>query len=238
VASGGTHTLGLRSDGSLWAWGSNNFGALGIGNASSGSNIPVLVPLPGAAPAGAVWQQIQAGPSFSQAILANGSLWAWGMNQFGQLGVNSGAAFEPFALQEYTQSSWSHLAAGTQHAVALSRGQVYVTGNGSSGQLGLGNAPNRIYFFVRVVGLPLSTTTAIANRTAVYPNPVLGNGTLYLSNINRAIKVQVVTQLGQVVLDEVINGSIFRLPNLPAGVYRLRLDKNNELIENHRLIIQ
>lgn len=79
VAAGADHNLALRSDGSLWAWGYNEFGQLGD-ETSSPSATPIRI---GDA---TDWVAIAAGKYFSFAIKANGTLWAWGRNQEGQLG--------------------------------------------------------------------------------------------------------------------------------------------------------
>ncbi len=77
VIAGLRHTLALKADGSLWAWGDNILGALGDG---SGSNqlSPVLV--------GTDFVAIAAGDTHSLAIKADGTLWAWGSNGSGELG--------------------------------------------------------------------------------------------------------------------------------------------------------
>jgi alpha-tubulin suppressor-like RCC1 family protein len=74
------HSLALRRDGTVWAWGDNAYGELGNGTKSS-SNVPVQVEgLTGAT-------AITAGnPSFGVAIKTDGTVWAWGNNEMGQLG--------------------------------------------------------------------------------------------------------------------------------------------------------
>src|SRR6266436_3024673 len=79
VAAGVNHSLTLKEDGTLWSWGSNNYGQLGIGSTvdqwfpaqvSSMSNVAAAA----------------AGTSHSLAAKADGTVWAWGYNAYGQLG--------------------------------------------------------------------------------------------------------------------------------------------------------
>ena len=68
----GAHALAIREDGTLWAWGSNDRGQLGIGSTVD-SDIPVQV---GTA---ANWEQVVCGSNFSYAINSSGQLYGWGI---------------------------------------------------------------------------------------------------------------------------------------------------------------
>ena len=82
IAAGLGHSLALQADGTLWAWGSNFSGQLGNGDATN-QPAPVQVVNPGAVP----YVAIAAGDSYSVARQADGSLWSWGNNTKGQLGI-------------------------------------------------------------------------------------------------------------------------------------------------------
>jgi hypothetical protein len=79
VAAGSFHTMLLKTDGTLWAWGDNSSGQLGDGTTTNKSS-PTQV--------GTVtnWSTISAGDSHTVAIKTDGTLWAWGDNSRGQLG--------------------------------------------------------------------------------------------------------------------------------------------------------
>src|SRR3990170_328103 len=81
IAAGSYHTLAIKSDGTLWAWGYNYYGQLGDG-ASGGGNYKTT---PVQIGTGTNWSQIAAGGYHTLAIKSDGTLWAWG-NYYGQLG--------------------------------------------------------------------------------------------------------------------------------------------------------
>jgi alpha-tubulin suppressor-like RCC1 family protein len=77
VAAGGSHSLAVKSDGTLWAWGWNLRGQLGDGTTTD-SREPKQV-LTGVV-------AMEAGNSYSLAVKSDGTLWTWGANDQGQLG--------------------------------------------------------------------------------------------------------------------------------------------------------
>ncbi|WNG19042.1 hypothetical protein F0U63_33420 [Cystobacter fuscus] len=79
VIAGATHSLALRSDGTVWAWGNNDNGQLGDGTTTHRLS-PVQVPgLTGVV-------ALAAGNSYSMAMLSDGTVRTWGNNNHGQLG--------------------------------------------------------------------------------------------------------------------------------------------------------
>jgi alpha-tubulin suppressor-like RCC1 family protein len=77
------HALATRTNGTLWAWGSNSNGAAGTNSAATYHSTPVQVG------AGTTWSSISAGYYSSLAIQSDGSLWGWGANTEGQLGIGT-----------------------------------------------------------------------------------------------------------------------------------------------------
>jgi len=136
VAGGYWHSLALRSDGTVWSWGSNMHGTLGDGNAS--------VVEPRTTPGQIIGLDdiisVSAGADHSLAIKADRTLWAWGRNSSAQIGTGTTSANEPTPIQVLTNVIAA--AGGYWHSLALrSDGTVWAWGDNEWGQLGDGTAP-------------------------------------------------------------------------------------------------
>jgi alpha-tubulin suppressor-like RCC1 family protein len=140
LAAGASHSLALCADGTLAAWGSNGSGRLGNGTTTS-SSLPVAVSRSGAF-AGKTVVSISAGSMHSLALCSDGTVFAWGNNFFGQLGIGfiSNSSSSPVAVTTtgvLAGKFVTAITAGDQHSLALcSDGTVVSWGNNSSGQLG------------------------------------------------------------------------------------------------------
>jgi alpha-tubulin suppressor-like RCC1 family protein len=141
LAAGDGHSLALKSDGTVWAWGSNSYGQLG--NGSTGDAVaPVQVrDISGAGFLSGIYQ-LAAGGTHSMALKYDGTVFAWGDNGHGQLGVNStvSSALPVQVLNSAGTgglSGVSQLAAGSCHSLALTAGgRVFGWGENYYGQLG------------------------------------------------------------------------------------------------------
>ncbi len=134
-------SLALKSDGTVWAWGRNYYGQLGNPDICMGSFCYSTSPVPVSGLRSAV--AIAAGDVHSVAVLADGSVWAWGDNLAGELGNGTITACPPCGLPTPVQavgvSGVTTVAAGTAHTLALrSDGTVLAWGNNAFGQLGDG----------------------------------------------------------------------------------------------------
>ena len=144
VAAGAVHNLALCSDGTVVGWGPNS-GALGTGDLSS-STVPVAVKTTGLL-SGKMVTAIAAGGGYSLALCSDGTLAAWGANNYGQLGNNSTTtAYEPIAVTAtgaLSGKTVAGIAAGASHSFAwCADGTLVAWGYNSSGQLGTGNTTN------------------------------------------------------------------------------------------------
>ena len=151
ISAGAAHALALRADGTVWAWGGNEHGQLGTGNADNTLARPVLglpTPLAGASTVKAVI----AGARNSAVVYRDGSVWIWGSNSNGQLGNGSTApSSTPLLLN--TLAGVAAVTVGDAFVSVLKTdGTVFSMGANSFGQLG-NNTTTRSSVPVQVVGL-------------------------------------------------------------------------------------
>uniref|UniRef100_A0A8C1YVM0 HECT and RLD domain containing E3 ubiquitin protein ligase 3 n=1 Tax=Cyprinus carpio TaxID=7962 RepID=A0A8C1YVM0_CYPCA len=134
VACGSQHSLFLLHDGSVYASGSNSCGQLGH---DKGGWRPELV---GALDAQKI-AGVSCGQAHSLAVNEQGQVFAWGAGEGGQLGLGTAeeAVRVPRLIKKLCEHRISQVMCGNQHCIALSKdGQLFVWGENSSGQLGLG----------------------------------------------------------------------------------------------------
>ena len=137
VRTGHYHSMALRRDGTVWTWGLNKYGQLGDGTTQK-RLLPVRVkglPHPAIAIAGA--------RDHSLAILNNGTVWAWGLNQYGNLGTGNTVSHH-LPVQVKGLSQIIAIAGGRDHSLAIKKGgAVYAWGWNAYGQIGDGTTVNR-----------------------------------------------------------------------------------------------
>ena len=113
VSTGGVHTAAVRTNGTIWSWGANNAGQLGDNTIVSRSS-PVSV-------VGGFtdWCQVSAGCGHSTAVRTNGTLWAWGCNNCGQLGDNTIVSKSSPVSVVGGFTDWCQVSVGAFHSIAL-----------------------------------------------------------------------------------------------------------------------
>ena len=130
------HTVAIKTDGTLWTWGMNYQGALGLGNTTYYSS-PMQV--------GALttWSTMAAGYNCTSAIKTDGTLWAWGLNNNGQLGTGNTTAYSS-PVQVGALTTWLSVVSGGYQMLALKTdGTIWGWGYNGVGQLGDGTTTNR-----------------------------------------------------------------------------------------------
>ncbi|GEP52556.1 chromosome condensation regulator [Flavobacterium noncentrifugens] len=132
IAPGYQHTLALKSDGTLWGWGNNNSGLLGNGSQEP-LNLPTQIGVENN------WKTLTSGSSYHNAGIKNdGTLWAWGNNEYGQLGDGT-ATSSSIPIQVGHETNWVAVDASFRYTVALKNdGTLWVWGGNNSGQFGNG----------------------------------------------------------------------------------------------------
>ena len=110
VSSGHNHVAAIKTDGTLWVWGNNQSGQIGI-NAEDPSRIssPTQVP-------GTTWTHVRAHNSSTTALKTDGTLWAWGENQYATLGLNDRASY---SSPTQVPGTWTSSMGGTRNGMAI-----------------------------------------------------------------------------------------------------------------------
>ncbi|MDE7193940.1 MAG: Ig-like domain-containing protein, partial [Oscillospiraceae bacterium] len=129
VSAGDTHTLALKSDGTVYGWGSNSYGELGSSSGyGSSSAVAIMTNV----------ADIAAGDGFSLFVTNKGELYACGNNSNGQLGNNTYRSVSTPAVS--ISSGVSRVDAGNGHSIILKTdGTVWTAGLNDCGQLGNGS---------------------------------------------------------------------------------------------------
>ena len=131
ATSGNLHVIGIKFDGTLWAWGYNANGQLGDGTTTQRTS-PVQIG------SDTNWASVAVGGggSHTMAIKTTGTLWAWGYNAFTQLGDGTSTQ-RTSPVQIGSDVNWASVACGTYHTIAIkSTGTMWGWGYNGSGQNG------------------------------------------------------------------------------------------------------
>ncbi len=146
IALGGFHTCALKEDGSLWCWGDNQYGELGVGTACSappnqvcGTASPVEVTALGHG----VRDVALGSYGHSCALKTDGSLWCWGRNDRGQLG--DGTTFAKSSpVKVAALANIVKVALGEGHSCALrTDGSLWCWGGNEDGEIGDGTVVDK-----------------------------------------------------------------------------------------------
>ncbi|KKQ45804.1 MAG: RCC1 repeat-containing protein, partial [Candidatus Moranbacteria bacterium GW2011_GWC2_37_8] len=158
IATRGNHSLAIKTDGTLWAWGRNTNGQLG-----DGSNTHRTTPVQIAADS--TFSSVAAGEVHSLAIKTDGTLWAWGSNTSGQLGDGS-TTQRITPVQIAAGSTFSAITAGEVHSLAIKTdGTLWAWGNNANAQLGDGSTTQRITPVQIAAGSTFSAVAAGTNHS-------------------------------------------------------------------------
>jgi M6 family metalloprotease-like protein/uncharacterized repeat protein (TIGR02543 family) len=176
LAAGGSHSLVLKPDGTIWSWGSNSHGQLGTGVASGDVTTPVQdTGLSGVT-------ALSVGTYHTLGLMSDGSVWAWGYNGNGQFG--DGATTGRSVPSQVTGlSSISSIATGgaPDHTIAVkSDGTVYSWGYNNYGQVGDGSTTEQ-HSPVQLTGLSGMTTASVASDHSTI---LKSDGTIWSSGYN------------------------------------------------------
>ena len=139
VACGYRHTAAIKTDGTLWTWGQNFNGILGIFNGFGQRTTPVTT-----FAGGTNWKQVACTRDTTAAIKTDGTLWVWGTNTNGQLGDNTTTNKCTPVTTFVGGTNWKQVSCNNGlvspmvHTTAAIKtdGTLWTWGNNGSGQLG------------------------------------------------------------------------------------------------------
>lgn len=206
IAAGDSHSLFIESDGSLWAMGLNGQGQVGDGGGQDPAdhnvtNAEQIV-------SGDVIA-IAAGDEHSLFLKTDGSLWAMGNNDLGQLG--DGSTNNVYAPEMIVSSNVTEIAASGDHSMFLKKGgSLWVMGDNGDGQLGDGSSAGG--YVARPEMIVSSNVTAIA---AGYSHSLFikSDGSLWAMGLNLFGQLGDGTaNLASVIPEQIVAGS-----SLPSG---------------------
>jgi alpha-tubulin suppressor-like RCC1 family protein len=136
IASGRDSITAIKTDGTLWSWGQNSSGQLGLNNRTNYSSPKQVGSLTN-------WSVISQGDNFSIVVKTDGTLWSWGYNGFGELGLGNTTNYSS-PKQVGSLTTWVKVSGGSgQSSLSIKTdGTLWGWGYNSSGQLGLNNRTN------------------------------------------------------------------------------------------------
>jgi alpha-tubulin suppressor-like RCC1 family protein len=145
ISSGNTHTAAIKTDGTLWTWGSGIYGQLGT-NDTTNRSTPVTT-----FAGGSTWKSISCARSLNAAIKTDGTLWTWGNNGQGQLGTNDITDRSTPVTTFAGGTNWKQVECGKFHSIVSNAfvaaiktdGTLWTWGANPQGQLGTNGGGNK-----------------------------------------------------------------------------------------------
>lgn len=218
ISSNGYHSVAIKTDGTLWAWGANSGSQLGNGTTTDRTS-------PEQIGVSTDWQKIAAGRSFTYAIKTDGTLWSWGEGLYGELGNGVSAQIKSRPTQVGTSSDNSDVSAGAEHVLVKNTANfIKSTGRNNYGQLGdETNVDKNSFNSILCYSSTLSIEDFAINELKVYPNPV--TDLLNLSFDKEITAVSIYNLLGQKVATKNINNNenSIDVSHLTSGTYLIKV---------------
>jgi gliding motility-associated-like protein len=197
LEAGDNYCLAVSNADTLWSWGSNAFGQLGIGSVVTRRSLPTYVRnFSGSGKLDGV-VAIAAGQGHTLALLTDHTIASWGRNTSGQLGnnnlINSNLPLQVLdPIGSGPLSDINYVVTGDLFSLArTSSNELYIWGENTVGQLGLGDYNNRsLPTLLSLLCEPLTDTLPNYGKT-IYPSVVCegpNSGTIYLNRHQLAIE--------------------------------------------------
>jgi alpha-tubulin suppressor-like RCC1 family protein len=226
IDAGNNYSMALKSDGTVWTWGANDHGQLGIGTLT-----PAAVSRAAIVPSLSSIKAISAGTGHLMALRVDGTVWTWGDNSSGALGIGT-QDFTPHSTPVQVPGLTGIVAVfagdGVSYAVK-SDGTVFGWGSAFTGKLGNGtndtptiNSPTEL---PALKGIS-SAETGVGSTTAMKPDgSVFSFGSNFRGQLGRGLldsgPYPVVTQIPGLLAKDVSNGDSFVVITEQSGTLKV-----------------
>jgi alpha-tubulin suppressor-like RCC1 family protein len=178
VSTGYRYTTAIKTDGTLWGWGRNNQGSLGV-NDTTNRLTPVTTIL-----GGNDWKQIGGGRRNVSAIKTDGTLWLWGWNTNGQLGINDNIDRRTPVTTILGGNDWKYVYSADECTTAIKTdGTLWVWGENAYGQLGVNDTTTRLTPVTIILG---GNDWKLVSTAGGYTSAIKTDGTLWIWGRNQS----------------------------------------------------
>jgi len=187
ISKGVHYTHAIKTDGTLWAWGLNEYGELGL-NTRTYYSSPIQIP-------GTTWRSVRGAYKYTIATKTDGTLWSWGLNTQGQLGLNNRTNYSSPTQLPGTTWKDGQVALSDNSFATRTDGTLWAWGQNSAGELGLNNTTK----YSSPVQVPGTTWSEVGG----YVSAIKTDGTLWswgdngwgLTGLNLTTKTSSPTQI-------------------------------------------
>jgi alpha-tubulin suppressor-like RCC1 family protein len=240
INAGGSHILALKTDQTLWSWGGGVYGQTGDGLAPMlYRNIPRQI---GSDP----WREITAGYDVSFGIKTNGTLWGWGLNDAGQLGLGNSSS-QVFPAQIGTANDWAKIMTDGFYTVMAIKndGSVYMWGSNQTGVYGNGTLDNNFTVPTLIPNICASLSQNEFNVPykviQLYPNPAKEMVSISYS-LNEKANISLYDLSGRLLQQHTTQTTQgewqCNTSQMPEGVYIVVIQNQNGKVWQEKLIIK
>lgn len=238
IKAGDSHMMALKTDGTLVVWGVNSHGELGMPLTFVQSTKPL--PIGGSD----TWLDFATGNDFCLAVKSDGTLWAWGRNNYGQLGLgHTNDVLTP--TQVGTDTNWEKInAAGTSTSLGIKNdGSIWVWGRNNFGQFGNGTLTqsNVPLLNSAICAVPLANEEFIKPIFSIAPNPAKEFLQINFQEASEAT-ITIYDMQGRVVnfLNITNNDKEINIPisNWQSGIYLVQIVNKNGLKGVEKVVVE
>lgn len=223
----------IKKDGTLWAWGDNNFGQLGNGVFGHES---LFIGIPTQIGTDTNWKQIASGTFNSSAIKTDGTLWSWGINESGQLGDGT-FTDKSVPTQIGSDTNWESIFAGGGNSGALKAdGTFWIWGSNGRGQADSNNVGTFINYPLQLNCSTLKNNEFSIKKTySIYPNPTKEIINIENFDDKSINNIKIIDSSGKLILKQTNNFQQINVKQVPKGIYILQIEADGKLY-NQKII--